>query len=319
MRAGDRRGTARPTKQPEPPRPGYRLVWHDEFDGTALDTAKWTAYAGPRRGAQNTPDAVAVADGVLTITTYTEDGVALHRLHRHGRQFLTTYGWFEARIRFESSPGEWGAFWLQSPTMGNPVGDVAAAGAEIDVVEHRFSDTADADISNSYGINLHWDGYGAAHRHAGGRGAPPAGAPPLQAGWHTYAVLWTPERYTFFLDGVAAVDEPGRRLAPPRVHQADVRGAGFIVGRACPSRRLWVARTEHDPDAGGLGAGLAAGAVALRSARRRSRAPRSRPRPARRCRARPSGDERRQPLSYCRSVSCARGPTGGTPRVRPGP
>ncbi len=186
----------------QPPRPGYRLVWHDEFDGAALDTAKWTAYAGARRDAQNSPAAVAVADGALTITTYTEGGV-----HRTGfidtaNRFLTTYGWLEARIRFESSPGEWGAFWIQSPTMGNPVGDVAAAGAEIDVAEHRFSDSAGADISNSYGINLHWDGYGAAHRHAGGIGAPPAGAPRLQGGWHLYAVRWTPESYTFFLDGV---------------------------------------------------------------------------------------------------------------------
>jgi beta-glucanase (GH16 family) len=185
-----------------PPRAGYRLVWHDEFDGPALDTAKWTVYAGQRRNAQNAADAVAVAGGVLTITTYTDDGTHFTGFLDTAGKFLTTYGWFEARVRFESSPGEWGAFWIQSPTMGNPVGDVGAAGAEIDVVEHRATDGAGVDISNSYGINLHWDGYGAAHQHAGGVGAPPAGAAPLQGNWHTYAVLWTPERYTFFLDGV---------------------------------------------------------------------------------------------------------------------
>ena len=201
--AGAPRAARLSPPQQEPPLAGYRLIWHDEFDGTALDTAKWMAYAGARRDAQNSPDAVAVADGALTITTYTQDGVHFTGFIDTAKRFLTTYGWFEARIRFESSPGEWGAFWLQSPTMGDPVGDVGTAGAEIDVVEHRLSDTADVDISNSYGINLHWDGYGAAHKHAGGRGAPAAGAPPLQAGWHTYAVLWTPERYTFFLDGVA--------------------------------------------------------------------------------------------------------------------
>lgn len=188
--------------QPPPPRPGYRLVWHDEFGGTALDTTKWTARAGARRDAQNTPDAVAVAGGLLTITTTSDGGVHSTGFIDTAKRFLTAYGWFEARIRFESSPGEWGAFWLQSPTMGNPLGDVGAAGAEIDVVEHRATDTTGSDISNAYGINLHWDGYGAAHKHAGGTGAPPAGALPLQGGWHVYAVLWTPERYTFYLDDV---------------------------------------------------------------------------------------------------------------------
>jgi len=199
-------GAARTSEsQPAPlaaPLLGYRLVWHDEFDGTALDTTKWTAYAGPRRHATNTPDAVTVADGLLTIATYTEGGVHRTGFMDTAGRFLTAYGWFEARLRFESSPGEWGAFWLQSPTMGNPVDDVAAAGAEIDVAEHRSSDASGRDISNTYSINVHWDGYGAAHKHVGGEGAPPSGATPLQAGWHTYAVLWTPEGYAFFLDGV---------------------------------------------------------------------------------------------------------------------
>jgi len=195
-------GTARVAPERSgPPRPGYRLVWHDEFDGTALDTAKWTAYGGERRDARNTPAAVSVAGGLLTITTYTENGAHFTGFIDTAKRFLTTYGWFEARIRFESSPGEWGALWLQSPTMGNPLGDPGAAGAEIDVAEHRATDADGADISNTYGINLHWDGYGAEHKHAGGTGAPPAGAAPLQGGWHTYAFLWTPERYAFFLDG----------------------------------------------------------------------------------------------------------------------
>ena len=132
----------------------------------------------------------------------TEDGVHHTGFLDTAGKFLAAFGWFEARIRFHSSPGEWGAFWLQSPTMGDRVGDVRAAGAEIDVVEHRFTDTADVDISNTFGINVHWDGYGADHKHAGGRGAMAAGAAPLQGDWHTYAVRWTPDRYTFFLDGV---------------------------------------------------------------------------------------------------------------------
>jgi beta-glucanase (GH16 family) len=204
--AGGPRPASRPPAPlqaaPTPPLPGLTLAWHDEFDGSALDTTRWTVYEGPRRDAQNTADAVTVANGLLTITTYTDAGE-----HRTGfidtaRHFLATYGWFEARMRFVSAPGEWGAFWLQSPTMGNPVGDVATAGTEIDIVEHRAVDADGRDIANTYSINLHWDGYGAAHQHAGGDGAPAPGAAPLQGGWHTYAVHWTEEGYVFYLDGV---------------------------------------------------------------------------------------------------------------------
>ncbi len=73
----------------------------------------------------------------MSITTYTEGG-------KHHTGFITTkgkheptFGYFEARIRFRSTPGEWGAFWMQTPTMGKPLGDVAKAGTEIDIVEHR--------------------------------------------------------------------------------------------------------------------------------------------------------------------------------------
>ena len=98
-----------PAGNPAPPLPGYHLAWREEFDGMALDMSRWTAYEGPRRDATNARDAVSVADGALTITTYTEDDE-----HRSG--FLDTagkeqwtFGWFEARVRFASSPGEWGA------------------------------------------------------------------------------------------------------------------------------------------------------------------------------------------------------------------
>ncbi len=200
------RSVPRPAAAPAdiaPPAPGLRLLWHEEFDGTALDSSRWTAYAGPRRDALNDPRAVAVADGALALAVWTEGGVHSAGFVDTAGKFAATYGWYEARIRFSSAPGEWGAFWLQTPTMGAPVGDVAAAGTEIDVVEHRAIDTAGTDISGRYGINLHWDGYGASHRHAGGEGAPPAGAGSLQGRWHVYAVHWTPQGYTFYLDGVA--------------------------------------------------------------------------------------------------------------------
>jgi len=177
-------------------------VWHDEFGGNALDTEAWTAYAGPRRDAVNTPDAVSVAGGVLTITTYTVDGTHFTGFLDTAGKRAWTYGWFEARVRFATSPGEWGAFWMSAPAMGQPVGDPGAGGAEIDVVEHRVRDSSGADISDRYVANVHWDGYGADHKHEGGSGAPAPGAVSPQGGWHVYALRWTAEGYEFFLDGV---------------------------------------------------------------------------------------------------------------------
>jgi beta-glucanase (GH16 family) len=88
------------------------LAFEDEFQGTALDATKWTVEAGVRRDAVSTPDAAQVRDGLLTVTTFTTGG-------RHQTAFLTTqdhyltaFGYFEARIMFNDSPGEWCAFWL---------------------------------------------------------------------------------------------------------------------------------------------------------------------------------------------------------------
>ena len=74
------------------------------------------------------------------------------------------YGYFEANIKFHDPPGEWSAFWIYSPSFGRPVGDVANAGAEIDIVEHRkriiLSGLPAVDGTNVCNANVIWDGYG---------------------------------------------------------------------------------------------------------------------------------------------------------------
>lgn len=181
---------------------GYKLVWQDEFESTQLDATKWVPQSGARHDAINTAEAVQVKSGSLIITTYTENG-------KHHTGFLwskgkyeATFGYYEARIRFNTTPGQWAAFWLQTPTMGKPLNDPAKAGTEIDIVEHRVADTKGKDISNMYVMNLHWDGYKEDHKKDGSQGAPKPGATALQGNWHDYAVLWTPEEYIFYLDGV---------------------------------------------------------------------------------------------------------------------
>jgi beta-glucanase (GH16 family) len=185
------------------PPAGYALAFEDQFDGNALDTTSWNALSEPRIDAVSTPDAVTVSGGVLDITTYTQGGV-----HRTG--FLTTegkfslrYGYFEAKIRFNDSPGSWCAFWLTSPTVGTPLGDPGKAGVEIDVVEHRVTDQGGWDaLADMVALNLNWDGYDENKKNEQ-RVLPLPGGARVQHEWHTYGVLWTAQGYTFYVDGVA--------------------------------------------------------------------------------------------------------------------
>jgi beta-glucanase (GH16 family) len=181
----------------EPP-PGYRLAWADEFDGTQLDAKKWVHWLpGVRRHATNVPEAVTVADGMLTITTYTEGGKNFTGMIGTEKLYEARYGYWEARIDFDDAPGMWSAFWSQTPTIGDPLGDVARAGMEIDFAEHRFEDSEGKRIDGTVNHTLHWDGYGWKHRGSG-KATPDWG---LGGGFHVYGFEWTATEYRFFVDG----------------------------------------------------------------------------------------------------------------------
>jgi beta-glucanase (GH16 family) len=61
----------------EPPS-GYKLVWSDEFDGSALDTNKWFHRTGARLLSFQKPENVSVADGLLRLALKKEDAGNLH-------------------------------------------------------------------------------------------------------------------------------------------------------------------------------------------------------------------------------------------------
>jgi beta-glucanase (GH16 family) len=202
-------------------------TWSDEFDGNSLDLTRWSYRAtGARFDGILTPAAVSVGDGALTIKTYTEAGQnysGMISTQRHGSDgFEQAYGTFEARVKFNSSPGQWSAFWLQSPTIGTPLGDPANAGVETDIAEHRArcetapsptsspsststSPTAPStcrsgdDISDRTQRALIWDGYGADRKAAVRLSDPLAGLG--NDSWHTFALRWTPTAMTFLYDG----------------------------------------------------------------------------------------------------------------------
>jgi beta-glucanase (GH16 family)/regulation of enolase protein 1 (concanavalin A-like superfamily) len=191
--------TLAPLPAAPPTAAGWNLAWNDEFEGSTLDTTKWRHWLpGARRDAVNSPSSVAVADGALTISTYTSGGTHYTGMISTQDTYPYTYGYIEARIDYDSSPGMWSAFWMQSPTMGNPIGSPNSAGTEIDICEHRSINSAGTNIDGLVVGNIHWDGYGAAHRSTGYT-SPNLG---LGTGYHIYGMEWTPTQQKFYINGV---------------------------------------------------------------------------------------------------------------------
>ncbi len=180
------------------PPAGYQLVWSDEFLGTSLDTTHW--YYNPQypwRDGIITNNAVSVANGNMTITTYTENGK--HYTGYIGTRFKyqPLYGYMEARIRVVNTPGNWSAFWMYVETVGATL-DPHNDGTEADIMEHRAVDKNGVhDISNQIPSTIHWDGYLDDHKRVTSelRGAG------LATGYHTYAMEWTPQYQKFYIDG----------------------------------------------------------------------------------------------------------------------
>ncbi len=195
-----------PPIRPHPDLPGYALAWHDEFDGPNLDSTRWSHYApGPRRDAVNTPEAVTL-DGMghLVITTSrhevpdpdspgrTRPEIRTGMISTRGL-YETTHGYFECRMKLQREVGHWSAFWINTPTMGNPVGDPAAAGVEIDVIEYLRNGSYPDKAQHT----IHWDHK--TPRYQRDFAAPVV--PDIGEGFHTFGCEWTPEHLAFFVDG----------------------------------------------------------------------------------------------------------------------
>ena len=186
--------------------PGYTLQWSDEFTGNSLNTSNWEyARNGWRNSAYNTSAAVSVANGCLVITTYTEGGTNFTGFIDTQNKISNSYGYYEASIQFSNAPGQWSAFWLQTPwmmnvqpdgTLGNPNTN-PTNGVEIDIFEHRCVD-ADGNSWIDGGDNaLWWDGYGPSEQGATWTSQNLG----VTTGFHTYGLLWTPSSYIFYVDG----------------------------------------------------------------------------------------------------------------------
>ncbi|MFA6176883.1 MAG: family 16 glycosylhydrolase, partial [Phycisphaerae bacterium] len=116
----------------DPVKAGWKMVFNDEFDGTAVDWDKWFEYHGK---AYSKDFASLDGKGNLCIKTdYGPDGKTLMTSALWSKETFR-YGYFESRFRFTKQPGWWAAFWLYGPSNSNPMLD----GFEIDIFEDYYT------------------------------------------------------------------------------------------------------------------------------------------------------------------------------------
>jgi beta-glucanase (GH16 family) len=192
---------------------GYRIVFQDHFNGTALNPIWATAPFGNSLPAT-------VDDGLLTITSTAANGHRWGYLASTGpRQdgepsypFAHAWqeGYFEARIRFTDSPWSWPAFWLFSlaKTEAWPDEDCRRLIAEWDVMENGVENADGTRPASSWYFS-------ALHRNTSdGTDDGYCGTPDEYLGtsrdftgtdlsdWHVWSGLWTAGELCTYLDGV---------------------------------------------------------------------------------------------------------------------
>ena len=190
----------------------WKIVWEDHFDGTEMDTAKWTRI--PPNNADwgrhmttndvcyelkdgklylkgiNNPDTVSDPRPFLTGGVYTK------------HKFAFQYGKIEIHAKLESAQGAWPAIWLLGEK--NKYGGWPHSG-EIDIMEHlNYDDIIYQTTHSNYTINLK-------QKH----NPPHGGTAKIDAGkFNTFGLVWYPDSLVFTLNGE-------KTFAYPRVEDVD--------------------------------------------------------------------------------------------------
>lgn len=217
--------TASTTSLPSSVASGYKMTWHDEFDGNKLDTTKWGYQYGcfdPAQRSQvnytDSPENVSVRDGYLNLTaryspTKTKwDGTQIPRTCKDGSTvydapftsgMITTKtkdgtvlyaapgtGFYaEVRIKLPTARSSWSSFWGTGTKGGWP------GNGEIDVFESKGYDPS------FLMSNIHTPRVGNPKKTQQHQGMMHGDTATSQSEFHTYGVLKTADAIEFYFDG----------------------------------------------------------------------------------------------------------------------
>jgi beta-glucanase (GH16 family) len=168
----------------------WKLIWHDEFDGTNLDASKWDIPEYKRRDGYWSRKAISLdGKGHLVMSVLKEGDKFLDGCVRTKGKSQHSFGYYVARIQLQKQPGHWSGFWIMGDGVGK-VGNDGRDGTEIDIMEKPWLD-------ERINYALHWDGYDTDHKSQG----KVVRAPGVTDGWHTFGLCWRPDEYVFSVDG----------------------------------------------------------------------------------------------------------------------
>ncbi|MEP7324986.1 MAG: glycoside hydrolase family 16 protein [Gemmatimonadota bacterium] len=181
------------TPPPFGPSGNWLLAFSDEFNGTRLDTKKWTTNYPYGRTPQHgelegyASSAVTVANGMLNLTAtrkplgsqpYTSGMVT------SAKSYKWLYGVAEIRLKTPPGVGYWPAFW----TMNIPYGSFPP---EIDMLELKGGSPSTIWLGHYWGLWPVVNGWQKSWTGAN-----------FTTGFHTVTVVWKPGSLTWYVDGI---------------------------------------------------------------------------------------------------------------------
>ncbi|NWJ71672.1 glycoside hydrolase family 16 protein [Pseudonocardia sp. ICBG1122] len=215
-----------------------RPVRADEFDN---GTDGWSIYdgAGHAGNGRRTPDAAAVADGVLTITGDSRGNTAGMAWKEGSQQ----YGRWEGRVRAPVGDPSYNALLLLWPTAEN-----WPEGGELDFMEMMDPERQKTNAFFHYGAD----------------NSQVEGSVEIDATqWHNWALEWTPDRITAYVDGEKWFETTEQKVQPPGPMHLCIQLDWFPKGGSGKETQMqvdWVRQYTLDSGAaGGANGGAADG------------------------------------------------------------
>lgn len=216
----------------------WKMVWNDEFEGTAIDTGKWSiqsqeTWEWPGVKTKEAKENLFLdGKGALVLQlTRDPDGTVRYAKGMISK-FSQAYGYFEARMQFSRQPGWWTGFWLAGVPYDCGV-DAFLHAQEFDIQEDFYKPKKRNDISHCYHCSVKLavlSGDQGAAKQVGegsmiGRnqlGRTSSGGTALLEqydGWHLVGFEWTPLEHIWYVDGQETFRQNYREVPVTNVPQ----------------------------------------------------------------------------------------------------